>query len=328
MILPLHPQPQHDELLSSWMVRLAFANGFFLHTFYNKVLNYKGPIWTRDIDRFCPNNLLDLIASNTGQNIESLKNLTFYEYIGTIVDKITINGNSRWIMPQGKYHRLHKRASVQICPLCLKEKSYFKKQWRLSLFAICEKHQCLLYERCPKCNSYISYHRLGINNKPILLPDENIARCYFCGLEFQKLLPERLDNVYVGNYAQLLTNLIKNNDYGYYQYSDSSVEFYNGVRFLISAIIGRRGEKLRNRLYLKTNIELSEISSKKIIGFEYLSVKERFNIMIVIAWLLNNWPNNFISIFKVLKYTKSNFTDYKKIIPIWLLRILSYTSDY
>lgn len=34
-MLPIHPQPMSDELLTSWMVRLAFANGFALHTFYS-----------------------------------------------------------------------------------------------------------------------------------------------------------------------------------------------------------------------------------------------------------------------------------------------------
>ncbi|WP_156038866.1 TniQ family protein [Chromobacterium haemolyticum] len=39
-MLPMHPQPQPREILSSWMVRQAFANGFMLHTFYDKLLGY------------------------------------------------------------------------------------------------------------------------------------------------------------------------------------------------------------------------------------------------------------------------------------------------
>lgn len=76
MLLPLHPQPRPGEILSSWMVRLAFSNGFPLHTFYDKLLEYRAPIWNRDIDRHPANELLSILARNSGQRKSSLKSLT------------------------------------------------------------------------------------------------------------------------------------------------------------------------------------------------------------------------------------------------------------
>ena len=52
MILPVHPNPFRDELLSSWMVRLAISNGWPFHTFYSKLLGLESPIWSRDIDKY------------------------------------------------------------------------------------------------------------------------------------------------------------------------------------------------------------------------------------------------------------------------------------
>ena len=50
---PAHPKPLPDELLSSWMVRIAGQHGLKLHTFASAV--WPGiSIWNRDIDRSGP----------------------------------------------------------------------------------------------------------------------------------------------------------------------------------------------------------------------------------------------------------------------------------
>lgn len=47
---PVHIKPKDDELLSSWLVRLAMSHGLKLHTFCSIALPLK-QIWTRDIDK-------------------------------------------------------------------------------------------------------------------------------------------------------------------------------------------------------------------------------------------------------------------------------------
>ena len=325
MILPLHPHPFEDELLTSWMVRLSFANGFFLHTFYNKVLNYKLPIWNRDVDRYSPAELFNLLAGVTGQSYKRLEMLTFTEYECFLYNKVTINGNSRWIMPLGIYHRKRKRFGMQFCPVCLKENIYYRKKWRLALFAICEKHKCLLYEDCPNCGAPISFHRLGMGIKDDIIPNENIGKCFSCSVDFKEVLavyPQGIKISLLDNYAKFLYSFLEKRQIILNKSNINGVDFYNGVRFIISAIIGRYGEKLRNEILIKTEIDLNKINHEKLVGFEYLPNNERLNIMAVVSWVVSDWPYNFVRVFKKVRFTKSNFTDYQISMPFWLSRVI------
>jgi len=62
---PIHLQPQKGELLSSWIVRLAHANGYKVETFCTLVFGYRSTIWNRDIDVLSPR-LLKVLETITG----------------------------------------------------------------------------------------------------------------------------------------------------------------------------------------------------------------------------------------------------------------------
>jgi hypothetical protein len=53
-LLPIHPQLQPDELLSSWIVALARANWFKVHSFCIRLGGNQNTIWNRDVDRMAP----------------------------------------------------------------------------------------------------------------------------------------------------------------------------------------------------------------------------------------------------------------------------------
>ncbi len=81
-MLPIHPHPKPDEILSCWMVRLAMENGFKLHTFYAQILQYKEPIWNRDVDRHPKQNLIQILACATGHSAELLYGMSLRAYGG------------------------------------------------------------------------------------------------------------------------------------------------------------------------------------------------------------------------------------------------------
>lgn len=63
---PAHPQPLPDELLTSWIVRVAEANGVKLQVLSWMLFgNTKSP-WNRDVDRSAPHWLIEAMASHTG----------------------------------------------------------------------------------------------------------------------------------------------------------------------------------------------------------------------------------------------------------------------
>ena len=72
-IWPIHPHPRPDELLSSWMVRLAHANRYKVHDFYALYFGRERQIWNRDIDHLAPDWLLNGLSFHTGIGTEQLQ---------------------------------------------------------------------------------------------------------------------------------------------------------------------------------------------------------------------------------------------------------------
>lgn len=71
MILPAHPKPYFDELLSSWLIRLAHTNGLKVQTFCHLLFpNFE--IWNRDIDRHAPDFVIETLAEKTGSTAEQI----------------------------------------------------------------------------------------------------------------------------------------------------------------------------------------------------------------------------------------------------------------
>ena len=146
------------------MTRLALENQFPLHTFYNKLLQFKGEIWNRDIDRFARPELFALLEEHTHQPLHVPRALSLQYYEGILFEELREGGIAPWLIPLGVYHRLRKRAGIQYCPLCLAEDDvpYFRRRWRLAFYIACGKHHCQMESGCSLCGSPIAYHRLGV----------------------------------------------------------------------------------------------------------------------------------------------------------------------
>jgi len=177
---PVHIKPLEDELLSSWLVRLARAHGLRLHTFCDLAWRHK-PIWNRDIDKSADEEILRVLSEKTATPIERVRQTTLAAYEGWLYEKHNPYGNTKWIMPVGVYHRMRKRPGLQYCPMCLREDEdpYFRRRWRLAFVTLCEKHGRLLLDRCPRCKSPVNFHRNQIDKKSITL-------CFRCGKDLRE----------------------------------------------------------------------------------------------------------------------------------------------
>lgn len=129
---PAHPKPLPDELLSSWIVRIASANGLKLQTFCDRVFGKEHQLWNRDIDRHAPPWLLASLARHTGTPIKHVRDATLEVYRGRLYRRKHDAGQLRWILPAGVYHRTRRHFGVQFCPQCLAEdhEPYFRTRWR------------------------------------------------------------------------------------------------------------------------------------------------------------------------------------------------------
>lgn len=174
--MPLLP----DELLSSWLVRLAFANGVHPLTLTD-VIWPKWRVWMLDLDRGvapereCQATEFLGVASDVWQ-AATLRDIA-YQVSGGLPSR---PGVWPWVLAIGARNR-RRSGGLQYCPECLATDSipYFRLRWRLAWHIACETHRVYLRDDCPVCASPLEPHRLG--------PEcDHPAMCAHCAADFTK----------------------------------------------------------------------------------------------------------------------------------------------
>lgn len=186
---PAHPKLLPDELLSSWIVRTAEANGIRLYTLTLSLFGDRHTPWRWDIDRFAPSWLLKEFCQHTGTSYWSAYRATLTVYRGKLYPKLRGSGLLQWILPINTYGLNHQGFGQQICPQCLAEDQipYFRRKWRIALYTYCPKHSCMLLDACPNCHAPITVHRRDIGHE--LSESKNLAFCQACGHDFRNSQP-------------------------------------------------------------------------------------------------------------------------------------------
>ncbi|WP_081527258.1 TniQ family protein [Chromobacterium violaceum] len=323
-MLPMHPQPRPGEILSSWLVRLAFANGFMLHTFYDKLLGYRTPIWSRDIDRDPPLALLTLLARHTGHSVAELQPLTLLSYQGQLFEW-PATGHWSWVRPVGVYHRQRKRPGMQFCPLCLARppEAYYRLPWRLALYVVCEHHQCVMEECCPACHTPIAFHRHGIGRRKTI-DDQALRLCSRCHFDLASMNPVFCAWPDPPSW-QRLRHLIAAIEHSTWDCGlltpPCSLPFFIGVRALIGVLSGRNGRQLRQHLGNALGVEIPWHTPGQHDEFEYQSPTERLILLLAVAWLLEDWPARFLSLCAQAHFTRSRLAEHVDQLPFWLASV-------
>ncbi|WP_184711672.1 TniQ family protein [Comamonas odontotermitis] len=178
---PIRYKPLPDELLSSWLVRLAHGHGMKVQTFCNLIFGNRRQVWNRDIDRLAPGWLVETLSVHTGTPIEIARKTTLQVFEGTLYPRFHPTGTLLWIQTMQMYHRQREGLGQQYCPGCLAEDvvPYFRKTWRVSLKTFCLRHACYLLDRCHVCGASVAFHRVDMAQGA--LPDVALSRCHQCG---------------------------------------------------------------------------------------------------------------------------------------------------
>lgn len=172
--------PLPDELLSSWLVRAALAQGcepLVLTGF----LWPDWRAWTRDPDRgLTPDRLLALVRA---AGIEPLTlEMASLRPTAAAITKAPLDrlGIWPWVLAQGTRNR-KRHGGLQYCSCCLEgdRKPYYRRQWRLAWHTGCPTHGAMLRDRCPVCNAPVAPHCLTAE-----APD--LATCSTCKHDLRK----------------------------------------------------------------------------------------------------------------------------------------------
>lgn len=190
---PIHPKLLPDELLSSWLVRVAHANGQKIQTFCKVVFGDKRQVWNRDIDRLAPDWLIGTLGHYTATPITEVYQSSLRAYEGTLYPEYREVGVLQWILNLNLYHRVLMGHGLQFCPCCLASDviPYFRKRWRISLYTICTEHRTRLLDACPHCDSPVAFHRIELG-KPGQLRHIPLCTCHACGFDLRNATPGTL----------------------------------------------------------------------------------------------------------------------------------------
>ncbi|EHZ2908336.1 TniQ family protein [Vibrio parahaemolyticus] len=324
-MLPIHPQPQKNEILSSWITRLAVENGYYSHAFFKKLLEFDEVIFCRDVDRLDSPRLIKILAKATGKIYDEIDDLKISTFQGEVFEKLNLSGNTRWILPLGIYHRTKRRNGMVYCPLCLREDKirYFRKSWRLAFITLCHKHQCILWDHCHHCKATVDYQRLGIGSRKYELPVKDLGLCYNCHKPLWnapvQYLTLKLDLLSTP-YRKFLVAFNDNKPITSQLSQPLNLQVFNGLWVLVGRIMSRRATEVRARIFKETGIDL--LLSSHRVSFEYLPIEQRRNILITILYYMEDWPIRFIDLVRETKFTLSTFTDNTDKLPFWLSSVI------
>lgn len=162
-----HPQP--DELLSSWVRRVANNHGMSLVDFWQKILPvgyYKGKVKTHhcfDIDLYPVDQALDTLSLRTFSSIDQINETIFgYDYKIFSIQKVRCSRFDkyyRWLLNFNKNDIKYRAIGPSFCVGCLRKdgkRPLMRKPWRFSFNVACLDCGLLLNDRCPICNTTIN----------------------------------------------------------------------------------------------------------------------------------------------------------------------------
>lgn len=306
-IWPIHPQPLPDELLSSWMIRVARDNGFKVHSFYAAHFGRERQIWNRDIDHHAPAWLLDGLEAHSGVPRERLEAMTLRAFESVVFERFNETCNTRFVMPLSIFHRTRRAYGQQFCPHCFAEDKtpYLRRRWRLALVMVCARHGVLLQDRCGHCGNPLAPHRVDMKTAGSFPQHSTLRRCGHClssviaattpatpeAVDLQQCIDRALDFGFV-----LLPN----------QGPVYSHLYFDGLRQLM---IG---------------LSALDLVPRPGGSFECASTGIRLQMLQVAMALLQDWPTRFIEFGLNTRGSYAAFTKDAAEIPYWLASVLRH----
>jgi len=316
---PLHLKPYNNELLSSWLVRLSRAYGMEARRFGASIGRYSA-FWNRDVDKGLDDTLLQSLMDRTATPPARVLETTFSGYRGFPIPELYSNGLSAWILSIGLRDGRRHRPWLQYCPYCLQEDvdPYFRCYWRLVFVTVCAPHHCRLLDRCVACAAPCNIHQVPRDA-------DAITCCYRCQFDARRSWAPALDHT-AGRHRvmQFQTWLVEALRQGWYPLSQaesvSTEEYLYVLQQLGRLLITRsRAQELRRGFcgYLGEPYFEPSFPASRGRALEVLSVADRFTLMLLLGWWLDDWPDQFVAMCAMARLTRTDLSSHFPFPPDW-----------
>ncbi len=304
------PKPLNDELLSSWLTRMAMEHKRPLSTFLSLYVRHEGSAISRtDIDFLYAKKLMDTLALKSSLSKQEIMNMSLRSEEGHLFvcnDCLYPPKQIRKLVDKRTHHGL------MYCPKCLAEDKtpYFRKQWRYTFYNVCSKHKIFLTDCCWKCYERVSYTK----NKHL----KNLALCGKCEYDLRTTLSLSIPTHYsIGLDAVIWFEEGLNN--GYFSIDGEKVksvfifEVYTKLVYLLQRQhnLNLEGFPLLDE-YKKLCRRLGKYTSKKV-----SMVYKDFFLTAMVYYLFSDFPDNLIRFSKQNSLTHREFVHGFKDMPFW-----------
>ncbi|MCB1584580.1 MAG: TniQ family protein [Xanthomonadales bacterium] len=301
-LFPAHPKPHKDEVLTSWVIRLAKANGLKLQAFNRIVFEGKPDLWNRDMDRKSYGWLIDELSVRTNCSQDDIFDLTLQSYEGTLFQYFHDVGVLKWILPLNVYHRKRTGFGQQYCSECLREdeEPYFRKHWRVAFNTFCSKHQIMHRDRCPECYYPIMFHRNELG-KPNIFDGPEMCFCSTCEFDLRDSSPQPvqfIDEESSPMFSDLIHSLQTSSELSL------DIEHLAVLRQFCKLINSKvTGQKLCNFLIKQLRIPGGSFAPNYL-TFEASGIDHRHMTTQLANWILFDWERRLEKIWKdkVVRY--------------------------
>ncbi|MET3712660.1 Zn ribbon nucleic-acid-binding protein [Sphingomonas trueperi] len=286
-LLPWRPKPWPDEVLSSWLHRIALGNSVKLHSFCHLLWPGK-QLWNRDLDTLADQSFVSGLSSLSGTNFDAGWNTSLQAFTGSVFPNVRANGVTRGLLPLGIYHRTRRGFGAQWCPQCLENDStpYYRRNWRLSFVTSCPKHATILSDHCSQCETPAVPHK-SIDHE-----------CHVCGHNRRNSATSEADPLALKMEERMvaiaLGSPVMPSDFGCHH----PLTYFSLVRHVASLVASNpRSASLRmtiHKHYGGDPAPPSFIADLRM--FEFMITAERHRMNALVARLLAYWPFNFAAL--------------------------------
>jgi hypothetical protein len=323
-LLPAATHPRPDELLSSWLVRLARDHYMKVYTF-GKLIFPGVSLWNRDVDKAAPDFVLATLGRRTLTQPARIQATTLRQYEGRLYLQHNSLGNTPWLLPLGIYHRTRRRYGQLFCPGCLKRDGdvpYFRTLWRLALSVVCLKCCIYLHDQCPQCQQPVIFFRAELGRKSALA-DAPISHCFNCGFDLA-MAPKTIALPHVIATQREWYRILNEGWKAEVTYPHL---YFAVLRQLVQILSSDKSNciSLQRALFLQDDVSLPRIESKKLRGirsFEQFPLDVRCSLLQQAQWLLTNWPMRFVSFMKLNRIPSTPLLQDMIEAPFWYYSIV------
>lgn len=317
---PAHPPPQKDELLSSWLLRVAHANGYKPEVFCSLLFGPRSSIWNRDIDRYAPNRVMTVLAQWSALEAQDVQRLSLQELSGVLAEGVRANCAVAGLIPLSIFHRKRRRPGLMYCPQCLgtDEVPYFRRDWRVSFLTACPIHGCQLLDTCTNCGAEVVPHRVGVVwSSRLSSSDSLMARCHRCFELLSRAAPVRAGKaeLFVASLSLLAlqrgwVNL--RTDEG--DKTVHSLAFFAGVQALIRVV-----HRARQRGKCAVSSHAADWPhSANWRGFDSQPVGARRPYVRSVGLILSRWPSGLLLLASKHGLNYTDFRSTRQQLPFWV----------